>query len=60
MDEVMKGEQVAGILEALTPEVEACAARRLNMLLGVVPLWAMTQEEADWVFRARMRMAGGE
>jgi hypothetical protein len=23
MDEVMKGEQVAGILEALTPDVEA-------------------------------------
>jgi hypothetical protein len=50
-------EQVVQTLEALTPAAEARAARRLNILLGLVPLSEMTQAETDWVFRAKVRQA---
>ncbi len=42
----------------LPPDVEALAARRLTLVLGLVPLAAMSQAEADWMFRAKVRMAG--
>lgn len=46
--------------EAFPEEVAARLARRVALLLGSVPLEEMTQEEADWLFRARVRTAGGE
>ncbi len=47
-------------VDPLPPEVEALAARRLTILLGAVPLWQMDQEETDWLFRAKLRMADDE
>ena len=56
----MQGERVGRMLDTLSPEAEALAARRLNLLLLLVPLPEMTQGEADWLFWARVRMAGDE
>ena len=44
-------------LDPLSPDAEALAARRLTILLGLVPLPEMSQAETDWVFRAKLRMA---
>jgi hypothetical protein len=60
MGDVTRGEQVARTLEALSPAAEARAARRLNLILLLIPLPEMTQEEADWLFWARVRLAGEE
>jgi hypothetical protein len=60
MDDVIRGEQVGRVPEALSPAAEARAARRLTILLGAVSLPEMTQAETDWVFQARVRMAGDE
>lgn len=45
---------------ALSPEAEARFARRMSVLLGLVPLPAMTQAETDWVFRQKVRTAGDQ
>jgi hypothetical protein len=54
-----KAKQKPG-LASLPPGVEARATRRLAVLLGLVPLPRMTQEEADWLFRQKVRTATDE
>ncbi|HYH64924.1 MAG TPA: hypothetical protein VD866_09545 [Urbifossiella sp.] len=57
MNDVTTGEQVQRTLEGMSPAAETRVARRLNVLLGVVPLWELTQAETDWVFRQKVRLA---
>jgi hypothetical protein len=41
----------------MSAETAALMRRRVNLLLGVVPLPEMTQDETDWVFRQSLRAA---
>jgi hypothetical protein len=43
----------------LAPEAAARMLRRVELLLGSVPLPEVTREEADWVFRQGRRAADG-
>jgi hypothetical protein len=42
----------------LSPESEARFARRMSILLGLVPLPQLSQDETDWVFAQKVRLAG--
>jgi hypothetical protein len=44
----------------LSPESAALMLRRVNLLLGFVPLPEMSQEETDWVFHQSLRSADDE
>jgi hypothetical protein len=44
----------------LSPESAALMRRRVNLLLGFVPLPEMTQAETDWVFHQNLRAADDE
>ena len=44
-------------LRKLPAGAEAQFLRRAAVLAGLVPLHAMTQEEVDWLFRQRVRLA---
>jgi len=56
MGDVSSSQQNLSV-DPLPPHVEARAARRLTILLGLVPLPEMTQTETDWLFRAKLGMA---
>jgi len=43
---------------ALSPEAEARFARRVSVLLGLIPLPDMTQAETDWLFEQKVRLSG--
>ena len=45
---------------ALAPEAAALMRRRVELLLGFVPLPEMTQAETDWVFHQSLRAAADE
>jgi hypothetical protein len=47
----------AGRNPVLSPEAAALMRRRVEMLIGIVPLPEMSQEEADWVFLQCKRAA---
>jgi hypothetical protein len=42
--------------DRLSGPVKAQMTRRLALLLGLIPLPQMTQAEADWVFRQKVRL----
>lgn len=44
-------------LRRLPDGAEARFLRRAAILIGLVPLAAMTQHEVDWLFRQRVRLA---
>ena len=44
----------------LSPEAAALMRRRVDLLLGFVPLSEMTQTETDWVFHQSLRAADDE
>jgi hypothetical protein len=44
----------------MSPEAEARFSRRMSILLGLVPLPEMSQDETDWVFEQKVRLAGEE
>ena len=54
-----KPKQKNKVVPVLSPEAEARLIRGLAVLLGLVPLPDMTQGEADWVVRQKVRQAGG-
>jgi hypothetical protein len=58
MDTSTTTDQTNDPLTRLPAGAEARAARRLSMLVGAVPLWEMSQAEVDWVFRAKVQVAG--
>jgi hypothetical protein len=43
----------------LPPKVAARKTRRTHTLIGLVPLDEMTQDETDWLFQQKVRLAGG-
>ncbi|MBN9518747.1 hypothetical protein J0H58_09545 [bacterium] len=47
-------------LVPLPPELAAQMTRRTHILIGLVPLDEMTQEEADWLFAQKVRLAGDQ
>lgn len=62
-DESSVGERQATrektVVTSLSPEAEARLIRGMAVLVGLVPLPHMTQRETDWVFRQKVRLAGG-
>lgn len=44
-------------VEPLPPEVQARFDRHLAILVGYVPLPEMTQDETDWLFEQKVRLA---
>jgi hypothetical protein len=42
---------------AMSPEAEARFSRRMSILLGLLPLPEMTQNETDWMFQQKVRLA---
>jgi hypothetical protein len=47
-------------LVPLPPDIKAQMSRRMNILLGLVPLPEMTEAETEWRFAQAKRMADDE
>jgi hypothetical protein len=55
-----KTKRKKAVVPVLSPEAEARLLRGMAVLVGLVPLTDMTQGEADWLFRQKVRIAGDQ